>query len=292
MSKKCNCCLSNEISCRVLEIDGYSMCRNCGLLFNGKLTKKIIRHQLIEHYSNIDPHENVANSKRKIFENALDIFERKTKGLKRQILDVGCGFGYFMEMANNRGWNTYGVEISEKAVRSANEKLNNLNVFHGTLNDAKYHDNLFDAITLWDVLVEIDDPFAEMKECFRILKENGKIGVRVRNLFFQKIAYSSYSLLKKLKLESIMKKPYVFHKYCFSRKSIYLLLERAGFQNICIRNSPLTDGDPYKYVKYHEMTNTIKYFCKFMSDIIYWVSFGRFTVGPSLLIWAEKPSNK
>jgi len=85
-------------------------------------------------------------------------------------------------------------------------------------------------------------------------------------------------------------KPYVFNKFCFNRKSIYLILSRAGFQNIRITNSPLTDGDPYQHIKNHTIIKIAKTLCKIASDMIYWSSFRKLIIGPSLLIWAEKTS--
>jgi ubiquinone/menaquinone biosynthesis C-methylase UbiE len=287
--KKCNCCSSEEISSGAINIDGYFICMSCGLLFYEHSKNCNNRKKLIKHYSNLDPHKSVANAKRKLFKYLLEMLENETVHLEKTILDIGCGFGYFVDTATKRGWDTIGVEISAKAAQGAKEKIGNSKVYHGNLKEANFDDKSFDAITLWDVLVEIDDPFDEMIECFRILKDKGKIGIRVRNLYFQKIAYRFYKLLKKIKLETRLKKPYVFHKYCYSRKSIYLLLSRAGFQNIRIINSPLTDGDPYQYVKYYKIINIAKIICKIVSDIIFWSSFGKLVVGPSLLVWAEKP---
>jgi len=120
-------------------------------------------------------------------------------------------------------------------------------------------------------------------------QEKGKIGIRIRNLFFQRIAYKLYSIFKKFNFDSKIKKPYVFHKHCFSRKSIYLLLLNSGFDKIRITNSPLTKGDPYKYVKYYKLIDIAKIICTLVSKIAYWASFGKLILGPSLLVWAEKP---
>jgi 2-polyprenyl-3-methyl-5-hydroxy-6-metoxy-1,4-benzoquinol methylase len=290
MHRECNCCLSKKISRIVLDIDGYFFCRKCGLVFRDSSLRENIREKIVKHYSIIDPHKDVANAKNKIFEHALNFLDTKKMSCKKLMLDIGCGFGYFIEMANREGWNTFGLDIAEKAVQSAKKKVGHSQIFHGTLKEANYDDSFFDVITLWDVLSEMEDPFTNIKECHRVLSTNGKIGIRVRNLFFQKFAYRFYSISEKFKLDSKFKKPYVFNKFCFNRKSIYLILSRAGFQNIRITNSPLTDGDPYQHIKNHTIIKIAKTLCKIASDMIYWSSFRKLIIGPSLLIWAEKTS--
>jgi 2-polyprenyl-3-methyl-5-hydroxy-6-metoxy-1,4-benzoquinol methylase len=290
MTAKCNCCLAKRISNNTMDKKGYLSCQNCGLVFSEKSKKLFRRKNLVVHYSTIDPHKNVALAKRKIFNYALDYLEKDKSHLGKRMLDIGCGFGYFIEMASKRGWEAYGVEISDKAVQVAKSKIGVSNIFNGTVKEKKYDNEFFSVITLWDVIVEMDDPFDEIEECYRILDTKGKIGIRVRNLFFQKMSYGFYQMLKKIKLHSKIKKPYVFHKYCFSSKSIYFLLTRIGFKNICITNSYITEGDPYQYVKYCKIIQIVKIFCKIISDLIYWTSFGKCIVGPSLMIWAEKSS--
>jgi len=63
-----------------------------------------------------------------------------------------------------------------------------------------YPDNSFDAVTLWDVLFHVQDPYEEIRECFRVLKRRGVIGIRVRNVLFEKMIYRAYSIIKRLLL--------------------------------------------------------------------------------------------
>jgi ubiquinone/menaquinone biosynthesis C-methylase UbiE len=100
---------------------------------------------------------------------------------------------------------------------------------------------------LWDVLAIVDDPCDELKECYRLLKKGGKIGLRTRNVYFQKSAYLGYKIFKQIFSKLGFKEPYVFNKFCFSAQSVQILLSRLGFQNVKISNSPLTLGDPYQH---------------------------------------------
>jgi len=288
----CNCCNSDKVIPHPLNLTGYRECLRCGLIFKEKHDGNTRKNELISHYSSADPHESVAAAKQNFFKKTLEFLNREINGPKKSILDIGCGYGYFIDLAAKQGWDAYGTEIVKKAVKCAEKKIGKANVHHGTLIDAKYNDNYFDVNTFWDVLVEVDDPFEELKECYRILREGGKIGIRVRNSFFQRLIYKLYLRFKKIADKYQIKKPYVFHQFSFNRKAIFLLLVRVGFTNIAIKNSPLSKGDPYNYTKINRIVNVTKNFTEILSEIIFFFSFGKLIVGPSLLIWAEKPKYK
>jgi len=288
---RCICCLSNRIIPRPLALEGYFRCLSCGLVFAGGDKKDDTRENLISHYQDVDPYEKVENSRHSFFNSTLEHISSKIKKNKKTILDVGCGYGYFLELASGKGWNTSGVEIMDITADYAKEKLGDQKIFHGTLREAKYPDNSFDVITLWDVLFIVENPFEELKDCYRVLNKGGIIGIRVRNLSFQKIAYWIYSFLKKIEPQLKIKKPHVFHRYCFSSQSIYQLLHRIGFTNIKVANSPLTKGDPYSYALSLGLVKAAKITADFYSRLGFWISGGRWVIGPSLLVWAEKPQS-
>ena len=155
--------------------------------------------------------------------------------------------------------------------------------------DANYPDCSFDAITAWDVLFIVDDPLKELKESYRILKHGGQIGIRVRNVIFQQLIYSLYLPIQNLASRFGVRNPYVFHRYCFTSKSMYSLLSRSGFRHIKISNSPLTKGDPYSHAKMSRLTIFTKALIELSARVIFSLTRGRYIVGPSLLVWAEKP---
>lgn len=289
---KCICCLSNRIIHRPLALDGYYGCLNCGLIFTPREKRGDDRGNLVTHYRDIDPHEKVADLKQSFFISALEQLSSRSQKKKKSMLDVGCGYGYFLDLADKYGWETAGVEIVSDAIEEAEKRVGKGNISHGTLKEAKFPDNSFDVITLWDVLFIVENPFEELKECYRITKERGIIGIRVRNVFFQKMAYHAFSPLKKMAPRLGIRNPSVFHRYCFSRKALYQLLGRVGFTNIQVTNSPLTEGDPYGYTHRKVLTKAAKRFIGLASRLVFWISGGNTVIGPSLLVWAEKPQSK
>jgi SAM-dependent methyltransferase len=230
----------------------------------------------------------VAESKRSFFNAALNYLSRH--GVEnKSLLDVGCGFGYFLEMAANRGWLVKGIEITPDAARKSQEIFGKKNIFHGMLKEANLPVSFFDAVTLWDVLLFVDDPFEDLKVCYRIMKSQAEIGIRVRNVSFQKMAYRIYAFIKPLARRLGIKTPYVFHPYCFSVSALEQLLGRVGFEKIRISNSPLTLGDPYSHARVRGAAHLAKLLAVLFSGMIFKVSFGKCLIGPSLLVWARKP---
>jgi SAM-dependent methyltransferase len=288
---QCICCLSHDIFQNPYNLCGFSRCRTCGFTFRTADEPPDQLDNLVEHYENVDPHQAVANSKQKFFYEALDHLINP-QNMEKSLLDVGCGYGYFLAMAQKRGWQTAGVEISGKAVERARMLPANSNIILGTLKRASFSNSSFDAITLWDVLAYFQDPYQNLVECFRILKNGGEIGIRVRNVEFQTTIYRIIKPFKKIAMRFGFKNPYVFNRYCFSPRSILYLLRRSGFERIQITNSTLTQGDPYEHTKFDGFLNILKSWVHLISNVACWLTNGRLIIGPSLLIWAEKPTNR
>jgi SAM-dependent methyltransferase len=98
-----------------------------------------------------------------------------------RVLDVGCSTGNFLDIMRQYGWQTHGVEPNPGAAAYAREQLG-LPVFNGTLDDARFGADTFDAVTLWDVIEHLPDPAGSLREIARILKPNGLLVVATPQL--------------------------------------------------------------------------------------------------------------
>lgn len=95
---------------------------------------------------------------------------------KGKILDIGAGTGEFLSVAQQNGWNTTGVEPSEKAKQIA---INKGVSFVEAL--AQLENQTFDVITMWHVLEHVPDLNHQIKELKRLLKPSGYLIVAVPN---------------------------------------------------------------------------------------------------------------
>ena len=121
---RCICCLSDRIINRPLGFVEKRCCLDCGLIFDIKGEGEDVRKSDIRYFENVDPHLEVARSKKRFYSRALNDLSLKMRG-EKSVLDVGCGFGYFLELASQKGWQVSGIEIVNRAVRDAKAKVGN-----------------------------------------------------------------------------------------------------------------------------------------------------------------------
>jgi 2-polyprenyl-3-methyl-5-hydroxy-6-metoxy-1,4-benzoquinol methylase len=285
----CVCCDSAKINHYLIDSVKYYYCNNCGCLFLLQYSAKETTNSLRDHYSYDDPHKKVSQSKTSFYDIVLEFLSSQINSKGKKILDIGCGYGYFLDMASKRGWEPSGIEVVQNAVKSSQEKVGFEKIFQGKLQEAKLTGDSFDAITLWDVLAIVDNPDDELKECMHLLKKGGLIGIRTRNVVFQKTIYRLFGPIRTIATRFGLKAPYVFNKYCFSGESLYALLSRLGYINIKIDNSPLTSGDPYNHMRFNYPVKLAKNCIDICSKLVFYVTRGRWLIAPSILIWAQKP---
>ena len=111
---------------------------------------KFIKEKLISHYKLIAEKQNPLE--------------------KLNILDIGCGAGFFLNIANERGWNCHGMEILPEYIKYAQEnfalKQIRLESLDGSLS---YDANTFDVITLWDLIEHLRNPLNSLQKIYRIM---------------------------------------------------------------------------------------------------------------------------
>lgn len=92
-----------------------------------------------------------------------------------RLLDVGCAYGYFVELAVLSGYDAYGIDPSSHAAGRAKQRLNG-RIQEGTIGSVKFPlDKRFDVITLLDVVEHLADPRADLRRAARLLADDGRI---------------------------------------------------------------------------------------------------------------------
>ena len=133
--------------------------------------------QLENHYKGYGRNDYLSPITIKRYHEILDAFEsvRKTN----RILDVGCGIGYFLDVAKLRGWEVYGTEYTDSAVKICQDK--GITMHGGALNPQNYPLESFDVITSFEVIEHINTPKEEIGRIFSLLRKGGYFYVTTPN---------------------------------------------------------------------------------------------------------------
>ena len=167
------------------------------------------------------------DSKRSLFEKAYHFIKgialknklnlvNNCSAIKGNLLDIGAGTGDFLLTAKQNGWNTIGVEPSEKAKGIA---INKGIKFSDSTQELESHS--FDVISMWHVLEHVPNLKIQIRELKRLVKPNGTIIIAVPN-------YKSYDANYYGKFWAAFDVP--IHFWHFSKTAIQLIFEKENIK--------------------------------------------------------------
>lgn len=163
-------------------------CRICGLIYsNVSVTKENIlkTYQSANYFHN----ENDIRYGYHDYQNEESLhsllFKKRLKNINEYIpsgklLDVGCAMGFFLKVAKEHKWDTYGVEVSGYAAEYA-EKNSGADIFNGTIEDVRYPDSFFDVVIMEDVIEHMINPVASLKKINELMKKGGIAAINTPN---------------------------------------------------------------------------------------------------------------
>lgn len=229
----CECCGNNQFRPVLYREDGSLIvhCEHCHLEFVNPLPdsaafQDLYRSEMVGedpsdgYFSQyIFEREKRMKSFSKLYHSRLKFIESFAPN-KGDLLDIGCGAGYFIKCALERGWQGHGLELLPEYVQYAQETLNLKNVQQGSLdNELPFQPQAFDAVTLWDLIEHLRHPLACLEKINAVTKPGGLLIIwtpNVKNSIFVKDQWLSYKINQ--------------HIYFFSRNSLQQILKKAGFK--------------------------------------------------------------
>ncbi len=231
-SAPCNLCGGRDtLPLRHAELAHLVQCASCGLV---SVREFPTHHELQQVYgenyyrnaaSYIVGYEDYAADQPNILKTAqrrLRLIARY-KSSPGRLLDVGCALGFFMEAARENGWDVTGIDVSHYATTVAQKRLG-ADVFCGEVKDAGLAAEAFDAVTLWDVVEHMADPLEQLRECHRVLKDDGLLALCTPDIG-SRVAQVTGARWMGFKLADE-------HLYYFSRDTIQKMLDKAGFDTL------------------------------------------------------------
>ncbi|UJS17644.1 MAG: class I SAM-dependent methyltransferase [Candidatus Jettenia sp.] len=271
----CNICGVDDTSLIAVQ-NGYRMvkCKNCGLVYlNSRPNQQTLLKLYADYHQREGKDEDVwARLMEKNFKE-VSLLLNKIFPEKGKILDVGCGYGHFIEIMQDCGWFAQGVDPSSGTLYHAKKK--GLNVIETSFDDSSFPDNFFDVVTAFYVLEHLPDPLSTAKKIFKMLKPGGVIVIRVPH---------TTPIVRFLSVFTIDNNLYdaPYHLYDFSPMTITVLLKKAGFSLIQV-----TPGSPTLPPKRFE--RVISLVSGYFSQVLFVMSRGKFLLpGTSKTIIAVK----
>jgi len=152
------------------------------------------------------------------------------------LLEIGCGNGFFLEEALDRGYRSVrGVEPSHEAVSRAADRVRP-HIVCSTMRPGIFDPETFDTVCLFQVFDHISDPNALLDECLRILKPSGVLLILNHNV----ASVSAQLLGERSPIIDIE------HTYLYSRPTLARLLEAHGFG--IVAGGPVANTYSLKYL--------------------------------------------
>lgn len=162
--------------------------------------------------------------------------KRKIKVLKKhssgkEVLDIGCGIGFFPKAANQNGYHTRGVEPDPDALKFAVEN-NKIEAY--SLEKLNSFSREFDTVTMWHVLEHVYHLRQQLEIIKNIIKPGGLFIIALPNYKsfdgqYYKSNWAGYDVPR--------------HLYHFEEKTVQGLLATFGFD--------LVDIHPMKFDAYY-----------------------------------------
>ncbi len=232
---RCNLC-GADTTRKVMNINGFTIvrCTDCNLKYVNPRLKETKLHEIYtdSYYTNpafkgkdvtFFGYEKYLEDKKYIrltFKKRLAVINRLVPH-KGKLLDIGCAYGIFLELAQEHGWNVTGIEIARHPYHYVKEQLK-IPVYNQPLELIKFPSDSFDAISIFDVIEHLPNPKSTMAEINRILRPGGVLAITTPNIgsFSAKILGKNWEEVKRIRE----------HIYFFSHDTLGKMLHGLDFK--------------------------------------------------------------
>ncbi len=162
-------------------------CRECGFRFTNNFPSEDTigkYYNSPDYISHSDSNKGLINKlyhlmRRYMLTRKMNLVNRYVDGQNRRLLDIGCGTGYFLQAAKERGFTVAGIEKNDLARTHA------ITHFGLDVKDEKSFfdiaDTSFNVITLWHVLEHLEKLNESLEKINGILTPDGTVVIALPN---------------------------------------------------------------------------------------------------------------
>jgi 2-polyprenyl-3-methyl-5-hydroxy-6-metoxy-1,4-benzoquinol methylase len=201
-------------------------CEGCGLVHRGAAWTPV---ESVEHYEGYYAGRHVVFDPltEKRYHQVLGEFERRVR--PGRLLDVGCGLGHFLAVAEARGWQPAGLEVSASGIglleRLKADRHLGFSLVKEPLLDADLPPAGFRAVTMFEVLEHLSDPRAHLERIYALLEPGGVLYLTTPN----------FDSVSRLALGGRWRAMTADHLCLFNPRSLRACLHATGFQPVALR---------------------------------------------------------
>ncbi|HBB35116.1 MAG TPA: hypothetical protein DDZ80_22800 [Cyanobacteria bacterium UBA8803] len=203
---------------------GLLKCRKCSHIFADlKLTDEELFQLYSRNYFLGDEYSDYVADKRVIQKN----FKLRLKTLRSfldpnlhaSLLEIGCAYGFFLEVAQTRFKRVLGIDITEDGVKYASNILH-LDAIHGDLLKYDFGEQKFDVVCMWDTIEHLRQPQLYIEKMSRHMASGSLLAITTGDIA------SMNARLRQDKWRLIHPPTHIHY---FSKTTLAKLLNNYGF---------------------------------------------------------------
>lgn len=224
--RECIACDSNDFS---EHSELLIRCNNCGLVVAKEIpTFKELKKLYEEEYFFGMEYSDYKADRKALEANFKDRikFLKTYIGPESKVVEVGCAYGYFLNLLKDDVKWHKGFDVSKEGVEYAKKELG-VNADASDFLDADIKNNSIDLVCMWDVMEHFGEPQKHIAKAAKILKKGGAISLTTGNID------ARVAKLRGAKWRMIHPPT---HIYYFNVPSIKKLLKKNGLEVVSVRH--------------------------------------------------------
>jgi 2-polyprenyl-3-methyl-5-hydroxy-6-metoxy-1,4-benzoquinol methylase len=217
----CIICQSDKSS---LMYQGLLKCDECNYVYaDCKMSDDELKKIYQKNYFHGEEYSNYSDEKQVHQKN----FSLRVKSLKKvvdlpksKVLEIGCAYGFFMDLVKYDVESIEGVDVTEDGVNFAKNKLG-LSATCGDFLSLDFNSKKYDLITMWDTIEHLPSPDKFIEKASKLINSGGHIAITTGDIESMNAKWRKQNW-------RLIHPP--SHLHYFSKKSLTRLLEKNGFE--------------------------------------------------------------
>jgi len=126
-------------------------------------------HTKMANAYNDEPHFKIENQEK--VKKRLQKLQQECNA--KNILDIGCGTGFMLNLANDSFDNIYGIDTTQAMLDKVDISSGKIKLYNAIAEKLPFEDNKFDMLTSYAFIHHLEDYSIVLKEALRVLKDDG-----------------------------------------------------------------------------------------------------------------------